>query len=168
MDGRDPIVKKATFAAGCFWGIENAFRKIKGVKSVLSGYTGGDIPDPKYKDVIKGKTDHVEAVQVTYDPSEIDYSKLIEEFWKLHDSKYSGCLVAPLTKDQPQFGRHYQSIIFYHDDDQKEVATKALRDQEKSGKYDSELTTQILPAKKFYAAEEYHQNFFQKQGYEDI
>ncbi|AEH60218.1 peptide methionine sulfoxide reductase [Methanosalsum zhilinae DSM 4017] len=152
-------MQKATFAAGCFWGIEDAFSKLDGVIHTLSGYTGGHVKYPKYKDVIRGRTGHVEAVQVTFDPSVISYRRLLDEFWKLHDSEYAGCIAVSLDGKGPVMGDHYRSMIFYHNEEQKRIAIESKKEQEDAG---DEVTTEIVPAEEFYPAEEYHQQFFKK------
>jgi len=146
----------ATFAAGCFWGVEETFAKLKGVRKTMVGYTGGTVKDPTYKVVCNGKTGHAESVQITYNPKEITYEELLSVFWNNHD---------PTTPNQqgPDIGEQYRSIIFYHTLEQKLAAEKSLELLEKSGKFTRSIVTQILPAQKFYQAEEYHQKYFLKQ-----
>ncbi|MBN2395592.1 MAG: peptide-methionine (R)-S-oxide reductase MsrB [Candidatus Atribacteria bacterium] len=151
----------ATFAGGCFWCIEAAFEKAEGVLEAISGYTGGDIQNPTYAEVSTGKTGHYEAVEVKFDPSMITYEELLNIFWKNIDP----------TDPTGQFadrGSQYQTAIFYHNDEQKILAERSKEELQNSGKFQEEITTKILKAKEFYPAEEYHQNYYQKnvQSYE--
>jgi peptide-methionine (S)-S-oxide reductase len=150
-------MEKATFAAGCFWGVEEAFRGIKGVVSTQVGYTGGDYENPTYRDVCSDKTGHAEAVEVTYDPSVVTYEELLEVFWKIHD---------PTTANRqgPDVGSQYRSVIFYHTPEQEAQALASKERLEKSGKYKRGIVTEIAPAATFYRAEEYHQRYFEKRG----
>lgn len=150
-------MSSATFAAGCFWGVENAFSKLKGVKMAISGYTGGTTENPTYEQVCSGKTGHAEAVRVIYDPREVTYEQLLEVFWNIHN---------PTTKNRqgPDVGTQYRSAIFYHDENQLYAAQKTKEKLEKSGKYDQPVVTEITPASTFYKAEEYHQRYFEKHG----
>lgn len=149
----------ATFAAGCFWGVESAFRKLlgKGVLSTQVGYTGGSFPNPTYEDVCAHKTGHAEAVEVKYDPAKVSYEELLGVFWSIHD---------PTTPDRqgPDVGSQYRSAIFYHTPAQKKLAEESVRQLESSGHYVSKIVTQIAPASVFYPAEEYHQRYFEKTG----
>ncbi|MEN6473132.1 MAG: peptide-methionine (S)-S-oxide reductase MsrA [Syntrophaceae bacterium] len=145
----------ATFAGGCFWCMEPPFEKIPGVKNVISGYTGGDMANPTYEQVSAGQTGHVEAVQVTYDPSQVTYQQLLNVFWRQIDPTDSG----------GQFvdrGSQYRSAIFYHDPQQKRLAEESRQALKNSGRFDKPIVTEILPAKAFYKAEEYHQNYYRK------
>ncbi len=148
---------KATFGAGCFWGVEDTFRQIDGVSDVMVGYTGGTVPNPTYELVCTGTTGHAEAVEVTYDPSKVTYESLLNIFWENHN---------PTTVDQqgPDFGSQYRSVIFYHDNTQKELAEKSKQELEASGKWKRPVVTQIVPAAPFYAAEDYHQQYLKKNG----
>ena len=150
-------LQTATFAAGCFWGVEEAFRKVKGVRSTMVGYTGGRFDNPSYEDVCTDESGHAEAVQIEYDPKEVSYEKLLEVFWSIHD---------PTTKNRqgPDIGSQYRSAIFYHTPEQEIVASKVKEMLEKSGKFKSKIVTEIVPASKFYEAEEYHQKYYQKRG----
>ena len=150
-------LEKATFAAGCFWGVETAFRNVKGVVSVMSGYTGGKAKNPTYEKVCTGNTGHVESVEIEYDPSQVSYNGLLEVFWKIHD---------PTTMDRqgPDVGSQYRSAIFYHDEAQRASAVKSKETLEKSGKYKGRIVTEITPAPTFYKAEEYHQRYLEKHG----
>ncbi|MEK6892378.1 MAG: peptide-methionine (S)-S-oxide reductase MsrA [Nanoarchaeota archaeon] len=145
----------ATFAAGCFWGVEAAFRQIKGVKSTRVGYTGGKMENPSYEDVCTDKTGHAEAVEVTFDPKKVSYEKLLEVFWSNHNPTQG-------NRQGPDVGTQYRSAVFYHNAKQKELASKSLREQQK--KYDKKITTEIRPAEKFYLAEGYHQQYLEKRG----
>jgi peptide-methionine (S)-S-oxide reductase len=148
----------ATFAAGCFWGVEEAFQKIKGVKSTVVGYTGGWLNNPTYRDVCTDKTGHAEAVQVQFDPNEVSYEDLLKRFWSVHN---------PTMKNRqgPDIGSQYRSMIAYHTSEQ-EIAAKRSKDElEGSGKLNGRrIVTEIVPASPFYKAEEYHQKYYQKRG----
>jgi peptide-methionine (S)-S-oxide reductase len=150
--------EKATFAAGCFWGVEAAFRRVPGVVATAVGYTGGTTKDPTYREVCTGRTAHAEAVQVVYDPDAISYAKLLETFWGCHD---------PTTRNRqgPDVGTQYRSGIFFHDEEQA-AAARASRDAlRRAGKFGGrEVVTEIAPASQFYRAEEYHQRYLEKQG----
>ncbi len=150
-------LEKATFAAGCFWGVEEAFRNLKGVKSTTVGFTGGDFKDPTYKDVCNGKTGHAEAVEVQYDPNEVTYEKLLQKFWEIHD---------PTTPNRhPTLtGSQYRSIIFFQNEEQEKLAYTSKRGLEKSGRYSAPIVTEITEARTFYRAEDYHQQYIHKNG----
>jgi peptide-methionine (S)-S-oxide reductase len=147
----------AIFAAGCFWGVESTFRKLDGVVDTEVGYTGGQRPNPSYEQVCSGATGHAEAVKVTYDPSKIDYEKLVEVFFEAHD---------PTTKNRqgPDVGSQYRSAIFYLDEDQHEKAEQVKERYENSNRFGRSIVTEISPASEFYRAEEYHQQYFEKKG----
>jgi peptide-methionine (S)-S-oxide reductase len=148
---------KATFAAGCFWGVEDAFRQVDGVTSVTSGYTGGTTKNPTYKDVCGGRTGHAEAVQVEFDPARVSYLELLAVFWKSHDP-------TTMNRQGPDVGSQYRSAIFFHDP-QQEAAARASKDVLiKEGVFKKPIVTEITPASEFYRAEEYHQQYFEKQG----
>jgi len=148
---------KATFAAGCFWGIEAAFRKLPGVSDAAVGYIGGSFKNPTYEDVCTGKTGHAEAVQVEYDPKKISYEKLLDAFWAMHD---------PTTLDRqgPDIGSQYRSAIFFQTPEQETLAKASKERLEKSAKLRNKIVTQIMPASEFYRAEEYHQRYHEKHG----
>jgi peptide-methionine (S)-S-oxide reductase len=148
---------KATFAAGCFWGVEDAFRQIKGVTSTAVGYTGGAKVNPSYKDVCTGTTGHAEAVEVEFNPAEVSYLELLAAFWKSHDP-------TTLNRQGPDVGTQYRSAIFFHDAEQEAEARDSKAVLEKEGVFKRPIVTQILPAAPFYRAEEYHQQYFEKQG----
>lgn len=147
--------QRATFAAGCFWGVEAAFREIEGVVATSVGYTGGTTADPTYEQVCSGTTGHAEALRVWFDPSVVSYGELLELFWSIHD---------PTTPNRQgwDFGSQYRSAIFSEDDDQQREAI-ASRDEHQSS-LARPIVTEILPASKFYDAEEYHQRYFEKHG----
>ena len=148
-------MEKATFGAGCFWGVEAAFRQVKGVLSTTVGYSGGHFPNPTYKDVCSDRTGHAEVVQVEYDLAEVSYDQLLNIFWENHDP-------TTLNRQGPDVGDNYRSAIFYHSDRQKELAEKSKAEQQKN--YKDSVITQIAPASTFYKAEEYHQKYYQKHG----
>ncbi len=150
-------LRTATFAAGCFWGVEEIFRKTNGVKETAVGYMGGTKEKPTYEDVCTDATGHAEAVQVQYDPAEVSYDELLNVFWENHN---------PTTADRqgPDVGSQYRSVIFYHDEDQRAAAEKSKRDVGASGKWSSPIVTEIIPATTFWRAEEYHQKYLKKRG----
>ena len=151
------IALKATFGAGCFWHVEDLLAKTKGVKSTKVGYTGGHLPDPTYEEVCTDRTGHAEAVEVEYDPDEISFDELLNVFWNNHNP-------TTLNRQGLDIGIQYRSAIFYHDEEQKQLAEKSKKKLDGSGKYSSPIVTEIVPAPKFYKAEEYHQKYFQKNG----
>lgn len=144
----------ATFAGGCFWHIQDAFSQLNGVIKTLAGYTGGKIDNPTYEQVSTGKTGHVESVEVTYDSDKISYSDLLKEFFKMHDP-------TTLNRQGPDTGEQYNSVIFYHNQEQKEMAENYKQELIKSG---SNIVTKIVKADKFYPAEDYHQDYFKKRN----
>ncbi len=149
------VLEKATFAGGCFWCTEQAFDKLEGVKSVVSGYTGGRKPNPTYEEVSAGTTGHAESIEIAYDPAVIGYSRLLEVFWRNID---------PTVKDR-QFcdaGTQYRSAIFYHGDEQKRLAEASKKALEQSRRFPGPIYTEIVPATTFYPAEEYHQKYYLK------
>jgi peptide-methionine (S)-S-oxide reductase len=148
---------KATFAAGCFWGVEAALRQVKGVRSTSVGYTGGTVENPTYKQVCTDKTGHAEAVEVIYDPSKVSYEDLLKVFWENHDP-------TTLNRQGPDVGSQYRSAIFYHTPEQKAAAEASKAELEKSRKYRRPIVTEIQPATKYYRAEEYHQQYLEKRG----
>jgi peptide-methionine (S)-S-oxide reductase len=149
--------QKATFAAGCFWGVEAAFSKVPGVVSTVVGYTGGHKENPTYRQVCSGRTGHAEAVQIMYDPTKVSYEQLLEVFWGIHDP-------TTLNRQGPDVGSQYCSAIFYHNERQRSAAETSKKRLEQSGKFNKLIVTEIVPAPKFYLAEEYHQRYFEKHG----
>ncbi len=150
-------IQKATFGAGCFWGVEAAFRQGSGVVSTSVGYMRGTLANPTYEDVCTDRTGHVEVVEVLYDPSLVSYEELLEVFWKIHDP-------TTLNRQGPDYGTQYRSVIFYHNPEQ-EAAAKASKERlQQSGQYKSDIVTKIEPAARFWRAEEYHQQYFEKTG----
>jgi len=148
---------KATFAAGCFWGVEDAFRQVKGVTSTTVGYIGGTTKNPTYKEVCTDRTGHAEAVEVEFDPNQISYRELLALFFQSHDP-------TTLNRQGPDFGTQYRSAIFFHDAEQEKEAREAKAALEKAGIFKRPIVTQIVPAPEFYRAEDYHQQYFEKQG----
>lgn len=147
--------EQATFAAGCFWGIQATFDKVPGVKSTLVGYTGGKTENPTYRQVCTDKTGHAEAVLIEYDPYQITYEQLLDVFWQIHDP-------TTLNHQGPDFGSQYRSAIFYHNEEQKKAAELLKQNLQKSGKFNKPIVTEIVPASVFYNAEDYHQQYYQK------
>ena len=175
--GEEMFTEKATFAAGCFWGVESAFRTVDGVIDAQVGYIGGTTENPTYKEVCSGRTGHAEAVEITFDPSVVSYKELVELFWRVHNP-------TQVNRQGLDFGTQYRSAIFFHSTsgreagaerqqrnevqrqtlEQKEIAEKSKAVLEASGKYKKPIATQIVPAEPFYRAEEYHQRYFEKTG----
>jgi peptide-methionine (S)-S-oxide reductase len=148
---------KATFAAGCFWGVEATFRQLEGVISTRVGYTGGHFDKPTYKDVCTDRTGHAEAVEVDFDPTRVSYQKLLEVFWDNHDP-------TQLNRQGPDWGTQYRSAIFFHSPEQEGEAKASKAALEKSRRYSKPVVTQIVPATTFYEAEDYHQQYLEKRG----
>jgi peptide-methionine (S)-S-oxide reductase len=148
---------KATFAAGCFWGVEDAFRQVKGVTSAAVGYLGGTMKDPTYKDVCTGRTGHAEAVEVDFDPQQVSYPELLTVFFQSHDP-------TTMNRQGPDHGTQYRSAIFFHDPQQEAAAREAKAALDKAGIFKKPIVTEIVAAPEFYRAEEYHQQYFEKQG----
>ena len=154
INQKDMNLQIATFANGCFWCTEAIFKRLKGVTSVMAGYTGGKRPDPNYYQVVTGVTGHAEAIQLMFDSTFISYQHLVEIFFATHN---------PTTLNQQDYdiGTQYRSAIFYHDDSQKETAEKVKKELEMSGKYNAPIVTEIVPFDAFYEAEKHHQNFYE-------
>lgn len=150
-------MERATFAAGCFWGVEAAFRAVPGVSATTVGYSGGTFPNPTYHDVCSGRTGHAEVVQVEYDPARVSYQDLLRVFWENHD---------PTTLDRqgPDVGTQYRSAVFFHTPEQQAAALASKQELERSGVYRRPIVTEIAPASAFYRAEEYHQQYLEKRG----
>jgi peptide-methionine (S)-S-oxide reductase len=151
------VTQKATFAAGCFWGVEHVFRQVEGVLATRVGYSGGTTPNPTYKQVCTGRTGHAEAVEVAYDPDRVRYEDLLGVFWENHD---------PTTRNRQgvDIGNQYRSVIFVHDDEQKQAALRSRDELGDSGKFRRPIVTEIVPAAEFWQAEEYHQQYYKKNG----
>ncbi len=147
--------EKATFAGGCFWCMESPYEKLKGVVSVTVGYTGGHTENPTYEEVSSGMTGHAESVEIVYDPAQISYTALLDVFW--HN-------VDPTTKDREfvDVGNQYRTVIFYHSEEQKRLAEESKQKLDASGKFGKPIVTEIVPAGKFYPAEDYHQDYYKK------
>ena len=145
----------ATFAAGCFWGVEAAFRQIKGVKSTRVGYSNGNMKNPSYEDVCTDETGHAEAVEITFDPKKVKYEDLLKVFWQNHDP-------TQLNRQGPDVGTQYRSAIFYHNEKQKQAAIDSVKEEQKKRK--SRIMTEIKKAAEFYQAEDYHQQYLEKRG----
>jgi peptide-methionine (S)-S-oxide reductase len=151
----DPV--PATFGAGCFWGVEHRFSKVKGVVETAVGFMGGTTKDPTYEEVCSDRSGHIEVVQLLYDPDLVPYVRLLEVFWAMHDP-------TSLDRQGPDKGSQYRSVIFYHDEEQRKIAERSKEEQERSGQYHKPLVTKILPATVFYRADERHQRYLEKQG----
>jgi peptide-methionine (S)-S-oxide reductase len=149
--------EKATFGAGCFWGVEAAFRQVPGVVSTAVGYAGGTLKDPTYEDVCTDQTGHAEVVEVEYDPAKVSYGELLNVFWSNHD---------PTTPNRqgPDVGRQYRSAIFYHTPEQAAAARLSKEELQRAGRYSRPVVTEITPASEFYRAEDYHQQYLEKRG----
>jgi len=147
----------ATFGAGCFWGIEANFQRIPGVITAESGYSGGHVANPSYKDVCTDETGHAEVVQVTFDPEKISYEKLLDAFWQMHDP-------TQVNRQGPDYGSQYRSAIFFHSPEQEAAAKKSRAALEASGKFRRPVATEITAAGTFWRAEEYHQKYLEKRG----
>jgi peptide-methionine (S)-S-oxide reductase len=150
-------MEKATFGAGCFWGVEVAFRQIEGVTSTRVGYAGGTLENPTYRDVCTDRTGHAEVVEVEYDPARVPYEELLSVFWSNHDP-------TTLNRQGPDVGSQYRSVIFYHTPQQEAAALASREQQEKSGRYKRPIVTEIKPAPAFFEAEDYHQQYLEKRG----
>jgi peptide-methionine (S)-S-oxide reductase len=148
---------QATFAAGCFWGVEEAFREIPGVISTTVGYTGGTLKNPTYQDVCSGRTGHAEALEVEFDPARVSYLELLAVFWKSHDP-------TTLNRQGPDVGSQYRSAIFFHDAEQEKEARESKAILEKQKIFKRPIVTEIAPATEFYRAEDYHQRYFERRG----
>lgn len=147
----------ATFGAGCFWGVEAAFQGVPGVIDTAVGYSGGHTENPTYRDVCTDETGHAEVVQVTFDPAKVTFSQLLDVFWHAHDP-------TQVNRQGPDVGMQYRTAIFFHSPEQEETAKKSRAALEASGKFRRPIATEIVPAGKFYRAEEYHQKYLQKRG----
>jgi peptide-methionine (S)-S-oxide reductase len=151
------MTEKATFGAGCFWGVEATFRQIEGVTNVMAGYAGGTKDNPTYEDVCSDETGHAEVVEVEFDPSQVSYDLLLDVFWSNHNP-------TTLNRQGPDVGTQYRSVIFYHSPEQKSAAETSKETINKSGRFRQQVVTQIEPAPRFWRAEEYHQRYLEKRG----
>ncbi|MBT3784153.1 peptide-methionine (S)-S-oxide reductase MsrA [bacterium] len=149
--------EKAVFAAGCFWGIESAFKQVTGVENVVCGYCGGHKDSPTYQEVCSGQTGHAEAVEVTYDPEQVSFESLLNTFWSIHDP-------TTLHRQGPDIGTQYRSAIFFLDEVQKRTAIQSKDEWQKYGRTNGTIVTEITEASTFFKAEEYHQGYFEKHG----
>lgn len=149
--------KFATFGAGCFWGVEAAFRSLEGVVDTSVGYMGGSVENPTYEQVCSHSTGHAEVVEVEYDPSKVGYEDLLQIFWSNHDP-------TQLNRQGPDVGSQYRSVIFFHDSDQESRATMSKQELDSSGRLGSPVVTEIVPAETFWRAEDYHQQYLEKRG----
>ncbi|WP_337861638.1 peptide-methionine (S)-S-oxide reductase MsrA [Nitrososphaera sp.] len=156
-ENKENLLQVATFAAGCFWGVEETFRKIKGVRSTAVGYTGGWLPNPTYEMVCTDRTGHAEAIEIHFDPSEVTYEQLLKTFFSIHNP-------TTLNRQGPDIGVQYRSAIFFHTPEQEAAAKKMIEQLDRSGKYRDKIVTQVVPASKFYRAEDYHQRYYEKRG----
>jgi peptide-methionine (S)-S-oxide reductase len=147
----------ATFGAGCFWGVESVFEQVDGVVATKVGYTGGFTDAPSYEDVCSHRTGHAEAVEVTFDPTRVSYDKLLDIFWMNHDP-------TQVNRQGPDVGDNYRTVIFYHSPEQEAAAIASKKRLEESGRYKRPIATEIVPAGKFWDAEEYHQKYFSRRG----
>jgi peptide-methionine (S)-S-oxide reductase len=157
VDQLGVFMDKATFAAGCFWGVEATFRQIPGVISTRVGYTGGEMANPTYKDVCTDRTGHAEAVEVEFDPAKVSFDELLRVFWENHDP-------TQLNRQGADWGKQYRSAIFFHSPEQEAAAKDSKQALEDSGQYRKPIVTQIVPATTFYQAEDYHQQYLEKRG----
>jgi len=155
INNNNKTTQIATLANGCFWCSEAIFKRLKGVKSVLPGYSGGIVENPSYEEVCTGKTGHAESIQIEFDPTVTPYEKILDVFWHTHDP-------TTLNRQGNDVGTQYRSAIFYHDQKQKELAEKSKRDLEKAGVYKNPIVTEITPFKNFYVAEDYHKNYYEE------
>src|SRR5258708_30758882 len=153
----DRAMEIATLGAGCFWGVEGAFRRMPGVTDTAVGYAGGTLQNPTYKDVCTDRTGHAEVVQVTFDPAELSYDELLDVFWQVHDP-------TQLNRQGPDLGKQYRSVIFFHSPEQETAARKSKEKAQASGRFSRPIVTEISPASTFYRAKEYHQRYLEKRG----
>jgi peptide-methionine (S)-S-oxide reductase len=150
-------MEKATFAAGCFWGVEAAFRQVEGIAATAVGYSGGHVPNATYKQVCSGDTGHAEVVQVEFDPAKVSYDQLLNVFWENHDP-------TTLNRQGPDVGEQYRSAIFFHTPEQQAAAIASKEKLQASGKFKRPIVTEITPASDFFKAEDYHQQYLEKRG----
>src|SRR6056297_3899649 len=153
MNEQNNELKTATLAAGCFWCVEAVFQNLKGVEKVVSGYSGGHVKNPSYREVSNGTTGHAEAIQLQYNSSVISFEQILDVFWKTHDP-------TTLNRQGPDIGTQYRSVIFYHNEEQKHIAEGSKKEMDNSGYFNDPIVTEIEPYNNFYVAEDYHQNFY--------
>ena len=151
----EDLKEHATFAAGCFWGVESAYQSVPGIFSTAVGYMGGDLENPTYEDVCYKNTNHAEVVHIKYDPDQVSYEQLLDIFWKIHNP-------TTLNRQGPDLGTQYRSAVFYHDDKQKQIALSSKKQQNSTDKFNGRIVTKITKASDFYRAEEYHQKYLEK------
>jgi len=149
--------EKAVFGAGCFWGVEHAFNQLDGVIEAVSGFMGGEVDNPSYRQVCTGETGHVEVVEVTYDPVKLSYEDLLDTFWKVHDP-------TQLNRQGPDIGEQYRSVIFVKDEEQRRMAEQSKQALIDAGRYPRQVVTSVEDAGEFYRAEDYHQRYYEKMG----
>ena len=149
--------QKATFGAGCFWGVEAEFRRVEGVVSTSVGYEGGTLANPTYRDVCSNRTGHAEVVEVVYDPARVSYGEILNVFWENHDP-------TQLNRQGPDVGTQYRSVIFFHSPEQQAEAIASKEERERGGRYRRPIVTEIVPASTYYPAEDYHQQYLEKRG----
>lgn len=157
MDLKDKVTDTATFGAGCFWCVEAFFQELKGVYKVQSGYMGGHVKRPSYKEVCNGNTGHAEVVQLVYDPAVVTFTELLEVFWQTHDP-------TTLNRQGADVGTQYRSVVFYHSEEQKKLAEELKLSLDVSGAFPNPIVTEISPASEFYLAEDYHQDYYAQNG----
>ncbi len=150
-------MEKAMFGAGCFWGVEEAFRTIDGVKDTKVGYSGGNTEDPTYEQVCSDRTGHAEVIWIEFDPAVVSYEQLLDKFFTIHDP-------TQLNRQGPDIGKQYRTVVFFYSPEQEKAAREKIEQLGKSGKFHAPIATEVTPAAKFYAAEEYHQRYLQKRG----
>jgi peptide-methionine (S)-S-oxide reductase len=152
-------MERATFGSGCFWCTEAVFQQLRGVHTVASGYSGGQVPNPTYRQVCTGTTGHAEVIHVVYDPKLVSYAELLEAFWKSHDP-------TTLNRQGNDHGTQYRSVVFYHNEEQRKLAEEYKQRLDESGAFPAPIVTEIAPFAAFYPAEDYHQNYFNEHGHE--
>ncbi len=157
MNAQEHSLEVATLGGGCFWCLEAIYQRIEGVEKVVSGYSGGHVPNPTYEQVCEGTTGHAEVVQITFDPKKISYSDILDIFWHSHDP-------TTLNRQGNDIGTQYRSVIFYHNDQQKDIALRSKAESEQSGLWKGKYVTEIVPFTAFYKAEDYHQNYYNRVG----
>jgi peptide-methionine (S)-S-oxide reductase len=154
-----PRMEVATLGGGCFWCLEAVYQELRGVEKVESGYSGGDIPNPTYRQVCSETTGHAEVVQVTFDPDEVSYRDILEVYFTIHDP-------TTLNRQGADVGTQYRSVIFYHDEDQKRTAEEVISELETEGLWNGPIVTEVAPFDEFYVAEDYHQNYYRNNGFQ--